>query len=591
MSQPPNYVVQTNFNDDAADSVSGRSTVRPDAVDTELANIATSISALITNLSMIQRDDGKLVDAVVEVFNLSSDVLTLMGSGGFTISNPLGWLTATVYPARIIVTQGTGTYVSAVAHTAGVFATDLAAGKWAKIFDASSFAASGVTFTPTGTVASATVQAAIAEVASEALQIANNLADLNNLTTARSNLSVLSKSENQRMTANYCQAGGTFDVITGAFNPTVTSLASPLIFVVEATGANTTSTPTFQADATAAKTIVKGSNSPLAVGDIPGANSYMLLAFDVSLDKYVLLNPAASASAASVAEPKGRLTLTAAVPVTTTDVTASTRVYYTPYKGNTVPIYNGSSFDSSTFAEIFQDTTDTTKSPAAVAASKVYDLFVWNDAGAIRCTRGPAWTNDTTRGYTLTMTNGIYLNTSLITNGPAALRGTWVGTIFSDASNQLNDSAALRHVSNYYNRVRRNGFKSTATTNWQYQTNTFRQANAAIDGTAFRCDVLLCAAEIMLDAEYAVGCEVNTISAASIGIGIDSTTTDSATRSTGIQVSSGVIQLAKANYTNYPGAGRHTIVPLEKATGTTMTWRTNYNGQSASTGIALTVDA
>lgn len=171
--QPVPYTITTDFSNEEASGVAGRSTVRTAAVDVEYANLATTISQIRTNMAALQRDDLKLMDLSVQLHTLSAGVLALLGSAGFTIHNPIGWLTATAYPARDMVTQGTGTYVSVSAHTSGVFATDLAAGKWALIFDSTTYIAAGVTFTPTGTIAATNVQAAIAEVASESLQLAN----------------------------------------------------------------------------------------------------------------------------------------------------------------------------------------------------------------------------------------------------------------------------------------------------------------------------------------------------------------------------------------------------------------------------------
>lgn len=188
--QPVPYNPTVDFSDEEAAGVSGRSTVRTAAVDTELSNIATTISQILTNLAIIQRDDGNLKDLSVNPYNLSASTLLLIGSAGFTVSNPIGWLTATAYAARVMVTNGTGTYVSVSAHTSGVFATDLAAGKWVRIFDSANYIASGVAFTPTGTIAATDVQAAIAEVALEALQKSSNLSDLVNAATARNNLAL-----------------------------------------------------------------------------------------------------------------------------------------------------------------------------------------------------------------------------------------------------------------------------------------------------------------------------------------------------------------------------------------------------------------
>jgi hypothetical protein len=51
------------------------------------------------------------------------------------------------------------------------------------------------------------------------------------------------------------------------------------------------------------------------------------------------------------------------------------------------------------FTEMSQATTDATKSPAAVANSSVYDIFLMERfSGTLRATRGPAWSSDTSRG-------------------------------------------------------------------------------------------------------------------------------------------------------------------------------------------------
>lgn len=188
----------------------------------------------------------------------------------------------------------------------------------------------------------------------------------------------------------------------------------------------------------------------------------------------------------NITQPQGRLTLQTGVPVMTTTQSAKTTVYYTPYTGQLVPLYDGTSFNMyDTGGELSQATTDSTKSPAAVAASSVYDVFVWNDSGTMRATRGLAWTNDTTRAAGLTLQNGIYLNTSAVTNGPAALRGTYVGTIRSNASSQIdwiygaNATAAFFYVWNCYNRVDVGTILNEGTASWSYNSTTVRALNAS----------------------------------------------------------------------------------------------------------------
>lgn len=97
-------------------------------------------------------------------------------------------------------------------------------------------------------------------------------------------------------------AGGTADAITATFSPVIASLPSApatLSVLVRAGAANTITTPTFKADGTTAKTIVKGNNQPLLAGDIAGAGMWLELQYDATLDKWVLQNPAKGVVAAA----------------------------------------------------------------------------------------------------------------------------------------------------------------------------------------------------------------------------------------------------------------------------------------------------
>jgi hypothetical protein len=182
--------------------------------------------------------------------------------------------------------------------------------------------------------------------------------------------------------------------------------------------------------------------------------------------------------------PGGRLTLTTAVPVTTADVTGATTVYYTPYQHDTVELYDGAVWNKHQFAELSQATSDSTKSPAAVGASSNYDVFVWNDAGTLRATRGPVWSSATTRGTgagttELELFEGRLVNKVAITNGPGVRKGVYVGSIRSDASSQINDSYALRHCWNTYNRVLRQG-RNNFTADRNTASTTYVELNSEI---------------------------------------------------------------------------------------------------------------
>jgi hypothetical protein len=234
-----------------------------------------------------------------------------------------------------------------------------------------------------------------------------------------------------------------------------------------------------------------------------------------------------------------------------------------------MPIYDGTNWQMVAWPEISQTTTDTTKSPAAVAASSVYDIFCWVDSGTNRCTRGPAWTNSTTRGYTLTLQNGILLNTSSITNGPGALRGTYVGTIASNASSTIDwtlgtsaagGGAAVFNVWNNYNRVMVQTTVVDSTASYTYSAATIRQADASAGN---QVSMVIGQSEDAQLFTYNTGTltAVTQGGYGSVGIGLDSTST----YATGC-VSMFMAQSAFAGYvqnlatcTLYPGIGKHVI--------------------------------
>lgn len=136
MPQPTRYDKSVDFSEYQAGHTS--TPFNGADLDAELVAIETNLTGINDNLAMIQRDDGALKNQSVNPETLSASVLALITSGSITI-NAAGvpWLTGTVYSALNIVTNGTTCYLCAVAHTAGTFATDLAAGKWAVLGNSS----------------------------------------------------------------------------------------------------------------------------------------------------------------------------------------------------------------------------------------------------------------------------------------------------------------------------------------------------------------------------------------------------------------------------------------------------------------------
>ena len=293
--------------------------------------------------------------------------------------------------------------------------------------------------------------------------------------------------------------------------------------------------------------------------------------------------------------PLGRLTLASGVPVMATSQAAKTTVYYTPYAGNMVPIYDGTNMVPTVFSELSQATTDATKSPAAVAATKIYDMFVWNDSGTIRCTRGPAWTNATTRGYTLTMVNGILLNTSSITNGPAASRGTWVGTIASNASSTIDfifgtagPVAGVLNVWNAYNRVSVGCTVIDIGASYTYSSSVFRQARGS---SANQISFVVGASEDAISASYqnVVAMVAAANGVARIAVAYDSTTTaGNNSTSSGLAAQALYITPHVPFVVNAPAPGTHFIAALENSDGTN-SHVFNVGGVVSTAGLSISI--
>ena len=201
---------------------------------------------------------------------------------------------------------------------------------------------------------------------------------------------------------------------------------------------------------------------------------------------------AASAASAPPSAPQERLTLISGVPVMTSPVSAAGTIYFTPYNGNRMPLWNGSSFQGTTFVElsnVLAQSATGKAGPATAGNNQNLDLFVWNDGGTVRLTRGPAWASDTARGAgagtsELDRVQGWLVNKYTIDHGPGASCGTYVGTIRTNGSGQVDfhiggvGAAALFSVWNIFNRSRFSGAVNDSG-NWAYTTGAWRTTNSS----------------------------------------------------------------------------------------------------------------
>ena len=253
---------------------------------------------------------------------------------------------------------------------------------------------------------------------------------------------------------------------------------------------------------------------------------------------------------------EGRLTTESGVPVSTTDRTAQSTLFFTPYRGNRVSLYSGGAWSSVTFAEVSLALTGLT-------AARPYDVWLYNNAGTPTLEL-LAWTNDTTRATALAVQDGIPVKT-----GDATRR--LVGTIYTTAATTTEDSAARRYVWNAQHRVpRRMQAVADATESWAYTLTTFRQANA---NAANQLNYVVGLSEEPVEAAVSV-VAWNTVANATVvcGVGLDSTTVNSALGGAA-SIPGGNLGVPQAFYQGSPGIGRHFLVWLEAsaATGAT-TW-------------------
>lgn len=280
----------------------------------------------------------------------------------------------------------------------------------------------------------------------------------------------------------------------------------------------------------------------------------------------------------NVREPGGRLTLTSATPVLTADVAGATSVFYTPDKDNIVPIYDGSTWTNREFAELTNVLANTATGNAGPDATnaKPYDLFVWDNAGTLTLTRGPAWTSDTARaaGGGLTTIGGLKVNTTVITNGPGASRGTWVGTSRGNAAATTlsvlfggagtGGSQAWFGIWNAYNRRTGAFWTMENTASWTPAT-----TRALNNSTGHRVSMIRGADEDAVDAIVIADAKAASTQNVFVGIGLDATT-GTARQIWGATGNTLDVDIT-AKYSGLPGLGFHFLQALESISAGTNT--------------------
>lgn len=240
---------------------------------------------------------------------------------------------------------------------------------------------------------------------------------------------------------------------------------------------------------------------------------------------------------------EGRLTTESGVGVSTSDRTSQGTIYFTPWDGNRVCLYDGTRWAMYAFTERSLALT--------VTSGSNYDVFLYDNAGTLTLELSTAWTNATTRADGITTQDNVYVKTGALTR-------RWLGTLRASGSNVTADAAATRYVWNAYNRVNRH-LSIGSSNSHAYATNTVRQwdGNAA-NQVAYVCGLAGPGAPVLIGGDTLPNADARV---AQLGYAVDSTTAfDAAAAIRVAQQSTVAINRVVANSFGY-----HFIAALENA--------------------------
>ena len=159
---------------------------------------------------------------------------------------------------------------------------------------------------------------------------------------------------------------------------------------------------------------------------------------------------------------RGRLTLSSGNPVPSSDITAASTLYFTPYSGKQISLWNSTAWQLISFAEV-------SVSLSSCAASTNYDVFAYLSNGSLALEL-TVWTDATNRATSLISQDGVYVK-----SGDATRR--YLGTIRTTATaGQCEDSASKRFVWNFYNQQDRHCAQSITYLTYSYSTAAWRVA-------------------------------------------------------------------------------------------------------------------
>lgn len=279
-----------------------------------------------------------------------------------------------------------------------------------------------------------------------------------------------------------------------------------------------------------------------------------------------------------------RLSTENGVSVSTADRTAQSTLYIVPHEHNALGVNDGTNISN---YKTISTTSGFSLALSGMTSGKNYDVVAYEWSGTPELDLLPAWTNDTTRATALVMGYYRYISgtaTGLI-NARSLTNARYVGTIRATGATTTEDSASKRFVWNAFNQVPRPVRVIDTTDNYPYQTAAFRQVRA----TATNQFEYVCGLSERPIVARARGAASHSVSSAEFcsGIGIDSTTVNSAQLFGGSSSVVNQFGSCHADYEGYPGIGYHYVAWLEysRITTGTLTWYGDGGIATLQTGL------
>jgi hypothetical protein len=411
------------------------------------------------------------------------------------------------------------------------------------------------------------------------------------------------------------QAGGTGNAITITDSSFALQDGATIQFL--ALAANTGPT-TIQVSGGALIPIVNDTSSgPAALtgGEIGPGNTPMIT-YDAGSAEFHLVNPASTSgggggTTSNLTPPQGYLNLVGQASgdvIQTGDVSGTTTVYYSPFVGNTIPIWNGSVFKSVVFSEL-----TATLTGSGSPLNSIQDECVFSNNGVPTLVTGPAWTTATAgagnRGTgagtaQISRLQGIWVNANSIVgyNGLSsytipANQCTYVGSLSIDGT--AGQVSAFRSygqsrkwgVWNAYNRQPIKMQAGDPSSSWNYSSATIRPSH---NSTANSITTFVGLPEEPVDVQFSQFVSggsgtgsTQIISQWTIGIGWNSTTAFSGlVGSSGFRIDGSSLDFilnstTPARYITPPTIGLNVATSLEATTGSSGTPTESYGGTVA----------